>query len=54
MSNHLAERPTFTDRVATWIRWVCVPIVIVWVAIAALTNALVPQLEASVKRTTWR
>ena len=29
MSNHLAERQTFTDRVATWIRWVCVPIVIV-------------------------
>src|ERR1700742_1590892 len=40
------ERPTFTDRVATWIRWLCVPIVIFWVAVAALTNALVPQLEA--------
>jgi putative drug exporter of the RND superfamily len=46
MSNHLAERPTITDRVAKWIRWLCVPIVIFWVAVAALTNALVPQLEA--------
>jgi len=46
MSNHLAERPTITDRVAKWIRWLCVPIVLFWVAVAALTNALVPQLEA--------
>ena len=27
MSNHLAERPTTTDRVAKWIRRLCVPIV---------------------------
>src|SRR4029078_1306228 len=46
MSTHLAERPTITDRVAKWIRWLCVPIVLFWVAVAALTNALVPQLEA--------
>ena len=46
MSHHVAERPTMTDRVAKWIRWVCVPIVLFWVAIAALTNVLVPQLEA--------
>jgi RND superfamily putative drug exporter len=46
MSNHLAERPTTTDRVATWIRRLCVPIVLFWVAVAALTNVLVPQLEA--------
>ena len=46
MSNQLAERQSFTDRVATSIRWVCVPIVIVWVAVAGLTNALVPQLES--------
>ena len=46
MSNHLAERPTTTDRVAKWIRRLCVPIVLFWVAVAALTNVLVPQLEA--------
>ena len=46
MSNHLAERQTFTDRVAKSIRWLCVPIVLLWVAVAALTNVLVPQLEA--------
>jgi RND superfamily putative drug exporter len=45
MSQHLAERPTMTDRVAKWIRWLCVPIVLFWVAIAALTNVFVPQLE---------
>jgi RND superfamily putative drug exporter len=46
MSNHLAERETFSDSVAKWIRRLCVPIVIFWVAVAALTNVLVPQLEA--------
>jgi len=46
MSNHVAERHTFTDSVAKWIRRLCVPIVIFWVAVAALTNVLVPQLEA--------
>ena len=46
MSTHLAEGQTITDRVATWIRWLCVPIVLFWVAAAALTNVLVPQLEA--------
>ena len=46
MSHHVAERPTMTDRVAKWIRWICVPIVLFWVAVAALTNVLVPQLEA--------
>src|SRR6201990_1252967 len=46
MSHHVAERPTTTDRVARWIRWLCVPIVWFWLAVAALTNALVPQLEA--------
>ncbi|AGB21302.1 Transport protein [Mycobacterium sp. JS623] len=45
MSQHLTERPTTTDRVAKWIRRLCVPIVLIWVAIAALTNVLVPQLE---------
>ncbi len=46
MSNHLAERPTTTDRVAKWIRRLCVPIALFWVAVAALSNVLVPQLEA--------
>ncbi|MDT5177492.1 MAG: putative drug exporter of the superfamily [Mycobacterium sp.] len=40
------ERESLTDRVATWIRRLCVPIVIFWVAVAALSNVLVPQLEA--------
>jgi RND superfamily putative drug exporter len=39
------ERRSFTDRTALWIRRLCVPIVIFWVAVAALTNVLVPQLE---------
>jgi RND superfamily putative drug exporter len=45
MSNHLAESPTLTNRVAKWIRWLCVPIVLFWVAVAAVTNVFVPQLE---------
>jgi RND superfamily putative drug exporter len=45
-NTHQAERRSLTDRVAQTIRWLCVPIVIFWVAIAALTNVLVPQLEA--------
>ncbi|WP_319450701.1 MULTISPECIES: MMPL family transporter [unclassified Mycobacterium] len=44
-NTHQAERRSFTDRVAKIIRWLCVPIVIFWVAVAALTNVLVPQLE---------
>ena len=49
MSHHVAEaaeRPTFTDRVAKWVRWLCVPIVLFWIVVAGLTNVLVPQLEA--------
>ena len=46
MGTEEAERPTTTDRVATWIRRLCVPIVLFWVAVAALSNVLVPQLEA--------
>src|SRR5829696_6703111 len=46
MSNHLAERATTTDRLAKCIRRLCVPIVLFWVAVAALSNVLVPQLEA--------
>jgi putative drug exporter of the RND superfamily len=46
MTHHITEAPTRTDRAATWIRRLCVPIVLFWVAVAALTNVLVPQLEA--------
>ncbi len=46
MSHQLADRPTMTDRVARWVRWLCIPIVLFWVVVAALTNVLVPQLEA--------
>ncbi len=45
MSHYITERPTMTDRVAKWIRRLCVPIVLFWVAVAALSNVLVPQLE---------
>ena len=45
MGTEEAERPTKPDRVAKWIRRLCVPIVLFWVAVAALTNVLVPQLE---------
>src|SRR4029077_14167754 len=45
MSTHQAEDRSTGDRVAGMIRVLCVPIVIFWVAVAALTNALVPQLE---------
>ncbi|MCI4674753.1 MMPL/RND family transporter [Candidatus Mycolicibacterium alkanivorans] len=46
MSTQLAGRPTRTDHIARWVRRLCVPIVLFWVAIAAMTNVLVPQLEA--------
>src|SRR4051812_26430268 len=49
MSHHVAdvdERPTFTDRAGLWVRRLCGPIVVFWVVVAGLTNALVPQLEA--------
>src|SRR3954469_4060827 len=49
MSHHVADiddRPTFTDRTGLWVRRLCVPIVVFWVVVAGLTNALVLQLEA--------
>jgi len=49
MSHHVIEptehSATKTDRIATWIRRLCLPIVLFWVAVAALTNVFVPQLE---------
>jgi putative drug exporter of the RND superfamily len=43
--HHNTDAPEHS-RVAHGIRVLCVPIVLIWVAIAMLTNALVPQLEA--------
>ena len=45
MTHDVAERPTSTDRVAKWIRRQCVPIVLFWLPVAALTNVFVPPLE---------
>ncbi|MDT5397957.1 MAG: putative drug exporter of the superfamily [Mycobacterium sp.] len=45
MSTHQAEHQSKTDKVPHTIRLLCIPIVIFWVAVAALTNVLVPQLE---------
>ncbi|AEV76796.1 putative RND superfamily drug exporter [Mycolicibacterium rhodesiae NBB3] len=45
MTTHQEERTSLTDRIAKWIRWLSVPIVLFWLAIAGITNALVPQLE---------
>jgi putative drug exporter of the RND superfamily len=45
MTNDQESRTSFTDRVAKWIRWLAVPIVLFWLVVAGITNALVPQLE---------
>ncbi|HTF10794.1 MAG TPA: MMPL family transporter, partial [Asanoa sp.] len=45
MTIHQAERQSTTNRAAKTIRWLCVPIVLFWLAVAALTNVLMPQLE---------
>ncbi|HZQ34048.1 MAG TPA: MMPL family transporter, partial [Mycobacterium sp.] len=45
MSDHHAQNSSFTHRIAQTIRWLCVPIVLLWLAIAAITNVAVPQLE---------
>ncbi|MGZ8813897.1 MAG: MMPL/RND family transporter [Mycobacterium sp.] len=45
MSNHQESPTSLTDRIAKWIRWLSVPIVLFWLVVAGLTNALVPQLE---------
>ena len=45
MSNHQVEDESLTYRVAKTIRWICVPIVLFWLVVAAVTNAFVPQLE---------
>ena len=45
MNNHQESRGSFTDRTAKRIRWLSVPILLFWLVVAGLTNALVPQLE---------
>ncbi len=45
MTLHQEPRTSLTDRIAKSIRWLCVPIVLFWLVVAGLTNALVPQLE---------
>ncbi len=45
MTTHQESRPSLTDRSAKWIRRLAVPIVLFWLVIAGITNALVPQLE---------
>ena len=49
MSEHRVEDPAQGSvqgsRLARWIRRLAVPIVLLWVAIAALTNVSAPQLE---------
>ncbi|MGO4443313.1 RND family transporter [Mycobacterium sp. 2YAF39] len=45
MTNDQESRTSFTDRAAKWIRWLAVPIVLFWLVLAGITNALVPQLE---------
>jgi putative drug exporter of the RND superfamily len=45
MSNHQMERQSTPHRIARTIRWLAIPIVLFWLAVAAITNVLVPQLE---------
>ena len=45
MSHQLTDRPTATDRFAKWVRRLCAPIVLFWLAVTVLSNVLVPQLE---------
>jgi RND superfamily putative drug exporter len=45
MSNHHVSRRSSPQTIAQTIRWLSVPIVLFWLALAAITNVLVPQLE---------
>lgn len=45
MSEHRVEDPVRHSRAARTIRRLAVPIAIFWVAVAALTNVLLPTLE---------
>ncbi|MBY0286310.1 MAG: MMPL family transporter [Mycobacteriaceae bacterium] len=45
MTTQQESRTSLTDRIAKSIRVLSVPIVLFWLVVAGLTNALVPQLE---------
>jgi putative drug exporter of the RND superfamily len=45
MSNQHVSRRSLPQTTARTIRWLSVPIVLFWLAVAAITNVLVPQLE---------
>ena len=45
MSDHREAGTTFTHRFAKWVRRLSIPVVVFWILVAGLTNALVPQLE---------
>ena len=45
MSNQNIPRRSLPHAIARTIRWLSVPIVLVWLAVAAITNVAVPQLE---------
>jgi putative drug exporter of the RND superfamily len=45
MTNHHVSRRSLPHTIAHTIRWLSVPIVLFWLAVAAITNVLVPQLE---------
>ncbi|MEE6139052.1 MMPL family transporter [Mycobacterium sp. 050128] len=46
MSEHRVEDPVQHSRIARTIRHLAIPIAILWVVVAALTNVLIPTLEA--------
>jgi RND superfamily putative drug exporter len=46
MSDQHVSPRSLPQRIAQTIRWLSVPIVLFWLAVAAITNVLVPQLEA--------
>jgi RND superfamily putative drug exporter len=45
MSNHQQSLGSIGHRIAQTIRWLSVPIVLFRLAVAAISNAVVPQLE---------
>jgi putative drug exporter of the RND superfamily len=45
MSEHRVEGAVQGSPIARWIRWLAVPILLLWVGIAAWTNVATPQLE---------
>src|ERR1700676_3082272 len=46
MGNDHVSRRSLPERIPRTIRWLSVPIVLFWLAVAAITNVFVPQLEA--------